>query len=72
MENTSDNLLNNFLPGDSKQQNLLNNTIMNHTEVNFITPYDKNSLTSQSEHKAEELFSSFTANIIKEETLFIR
>lgn len=34
--------------------------------------YDKNSPEAQNDRKATELFSSFTANIIKEETLFIR
>ena len=41
-------------------------------EQRLTTVYDVNSESSQNEMKAVELFSSFTANIIKEETLFIR
>lgn len=41
-------------------------------KVTITKRYDRNSPSAQSERKAEELFSSFTANIIKEETLFIR
>lgn len=42
------------------------------TENTVVTRFDKNSHTSKTDQNAEELFSSFTANIIKEETLFTR
>ena len=43
------------------------------TETKFnIIRYDKNSPAALSDKKAMELFSSFTADIIKEETLFTR
>jgi hypothetical protein len=43
---------------------LTNNTV--------VTQDDKDSHASEHDQSAEELFSSFTANIIKEETLFTR
>ena len=42
------------------------------TENIVVTRDEKNSRTFHYDQNAEELFSSFTANIIKEETLFTR
>lgn len=56
---------------DEKGNIIVHDSVMQ-KEITMVKRYDKNSPSSISEQKAEDLFSSFTANIIKEETLFIR
>lgn len=68
--------MNKFTPSPLKKTKsditgrVIDNTV---TETKFtIIRYDKNSPAALSDKKAMELFSSFTADIIKEETLFTR
>ena len=72
MKNNNLSSFKEILPKIDDKGNIISNDPITEKEFTIVKRYDKNSSSSQSAQKAEDLFSSFTANIIKEETLFIR
>ena len=72
MKNFTPTPFKSVLPKIDDKGNILVNKSVLKSEYTIVKRYDVNSASSQSDQKAEDLFSSFTADIMKEETLFIR